>query len=130
MGSKFGLNGSRHKKADMARHRRFKVLLEHYYPEGRVLREYVAFRSASCSQMVAKLTGKLSSQRRNRILLEVRETNLPAQLFFKGAGFLATVVLRDYYEDTTEDAYLMQFRYRPQVSEQYAPVNRISRLAG
>ena len=21
--------------------------------------------------------------------------------------------LKDYYEDTTEDAYLMQFRYRP-----------------
>ena len=34
------------------------------------------------AQMVEKLIGKLSYQRRTRILLEIRETNLPAQLFF------------------------------------------------
>jgi ribosomal-protein-alanine N-acetyltransferase len=61
------------------------------------------------SGMVAKLIAKLSPQRRNRILLEVRETNLPAQLFFRSLGFRATSVLRDFYQDTTEDAYLMQF---------------------
>ncbi len=33
-------------------------------------------------QMVGKLVSKLSSHRRTRITLEVRETNLPAQLFF------------------------------------------------
>ena len=33
------LNGSRNKKADMAKHKKFRVLLEHYYPDGRVLRE-------------------------------------------------------------------------------------------
>ena len=33
------LNGARDKKAEMARHRRFKGLLEHYYPDGKVLRE-------------------------------------------------------------------------------------------
>ena len=59
-----------------------------------------------------KLIGKLSGQRRNRILLEVRETNLAAQLFFRSVGFRAVSVLRDFYEDTPEDAYLMQFRYR------------------
>src|SRR5712664_3532430 len=32
------------------------------------------------SHMVTKLVGKLTTQRRNRILLEVRETNLAAQL--------------------------------------------------
>ena len=32
------LNGSRNKKADMARHRGFSRLLEHYYPGGKVLR--------------------------------------------------------------------------------------------
>lgn len=60
--------------------------------------------------MVEKLVGKLSNDRRNRILLEVRETNLDAQLFFKSLGFRAISVLRDFYADTTEDAYLMQFR--------------------
>src|SRR3990172_4452317 len=35
------------------------------------------------TQMVAKLVGKLSAQRRTRVVLEVRETNLAAQLFFR-----------------------------------------------
>ncbi|MDA7976618.1 MAG: ribosomal protein S18-alanine N-acetyltransferase [Pirellulales bacterium] len=59
--------------------------------------------------MLTKLISKLSPQRRNRIVLEVRETNLPAQVFFRSLGFLATSVLRDFYQDTTEDAYLMHF---------------------
>ncbi len=82
------------------------------------------------SQMLGKLIAKLSSQRRTRILLEVRETNLPAQLFFRKTGFRAVSVLRDFYEDTVEDAYLMQYRYRPVESETALPINRIARLAG
>jgi ribosomal-protein-alanine N-acetyltransferase len=82
------------------------------------------------TQMVGKLIGKLSAQRRTRITLEVRETNLPAQLFFREAGFRAVSVLRDYYEDTPEDAYLMQYRFHPEASELAAPTNRIARLAG
>ena len=81
-------------------------------------------------QMMEKLVNKLSHQRRNRILLEVRETNLTAQLFFKGVGFKAISVLRDFYEDTTEDAYLMQYHYQAEAAEAYAPVNRIGRMAG
>ena len=82
------------------------------------------------TQMIGKLAGKLSVQRRNRITLEVRETNLEAQLFLRAAGFRAVSVLRGFYEDTPEDAYLMQYRFRP---ERLAPVdahNRIARLAG
>jgi ribosomal-protein-alanine N-acetyltransferase len=82
------------------------------------------------SQMIAKLIGKLSAQRRTRITLEVRETNLPAQLFFRTSGFRAIRVLREYYEDTPEDAYVMQYRYRPEPSPLTQPVNRIARLAG
>jgi [ribosomal protein S18]-alanine N-acetyltransferase len=63
------------------------------------------------AQMAKKLITKLSHDRRSRIMLEVRETNLPAQLFFRTLGFRAVSVLRDYYEDTTEDAYVMQYRY-------------------
>ena len=62
------------------------------------------------SQMVAKLIDKLSAQRRTRILLEVRETNLTGQLFFRAMGFRAVSVLRSAYEDTPEDAYLMVYR--------------------
>lgn len=80
--------------------------------------------------MVNKLTTKLSHQRRNRILLEVRETNLSAQLFFRDSGFRAVSVLRDFYDDTTEDAYLMQYRYQPADAEVGLPNDRITRLAG
>lgn len=82
-------------------------------------------------QMVSKLISKLSHQRRNRILLEVRETNLAAQLFFRHVGFRAVSVLRDFYDDTVEDAYLMEYRIRqPQLLGENMPTNRISRLAG
>lgn len=80
--------------------------------------------------MLGKLLGKLSHERRNRIMLEVRETNLDAQLFFKSIGFRAVSVLRDFYEDTDEDAYLMQYRYRPTADELANPTNRINRMAG
>ena len=81
-------------------------------------------------QMVNKLIGKLSHQRRTRILLEVRERNLPAQVFFRTLGFRAISVLRDFYEDTVEDAYLMEFRYQPSLGEAMQPVNRITKMAG
>jgi [ribosomal protein S18]-alanine N-acetyltransferase len=63
------------------------------------------------SQMIAKLIAKLTIQRRSRIALEIRETNLDAQLFFRENGFRAVSVLHSFYDDTPEDAYLMQYRY-------------------
>lgn len=80
--------------------------------------------------MMQKLLGKLSQERRNRIMLEVRETNLDAQLFFKNIGFKAISVLRDFYDDATEDAYLMQCRYQPTAEELAQPHNRLTRMAG
>lgn len=85
-------------------------------------------RMGVASQMANKLIAKLSTQRRSRILLEVRETNLAAQLFFRSAGFRAVSVLRSFYEDTPEDAYLMQYRYR--VVEPAAVEESRMRLAG
>jgi [ribosomal protein S18]-alanine N-acetyltransferase len=60
--------------------------------------------------LINKLIGKLCPSRRNKIVCEVRETNLDACLFFRALGFKAVETLRDFYEDTSEDAY--QFRYR------------------
>ena len=87
-------------------------------------------RSGVGEQMLGKLITKLSHQRRNRIMLEVRETNLDAQLFFRKMGFRAISVLRDFYDDTVEDAYLMQYRHEAPAKEALQPVNRIRRLAG
>jgi ribosomal-protein-alanine N-acetyltransferase len=78
-------------------------------------------------QMVAKLVSKLSSHRRTRITLEVRETNLPAQLFFRSQGFKALRVLRGFYEDSGEDAFLMQYKLAGDASEDTEDsVNRIA----
>jgi ribosomal-protein-alanine N-acetyltransferase len=82
------------------------------------------------ARMVAKLAGKLTPQRRSRILLEVRETNLAAQLFFRSRGFRAVSVLRDYYDDTTEDAYVMQYRCRENGTTTGLDDDQITRLAG
>src|SRR5206468_8244978 len=79
------------------------------------------------AQMVAKLISKLSSHRRTRITLEVRETNLAAQLFFRAQGFRAVKVLRGYYEDSGEDAFLMQYQLPGDLSEETEDaVNRIA----
>jgi ribosomal-protein-alanine N-acetyltransferase len=78
-------------------------------------------------QMVSKLISKLSSHRRTRITLEVRETNLSAQLFFRSQSFRAIKVLRSFYEDSGEDAFLMQYRLAGDICDDVdETVNRIA----
>lgn len=82
-------------------------------------------------QMVAKLISKLSSHRRTRITLEVRETNLAAQLFFRQQEFRAVRVLRRFYEDSGEDAFLMEYRFGDVPNEDPEEiVNRIAQYEG
>jgi [ribosomal protein S18]-alanine N-acetyltransferase len=81
-------------------------------------------------QMVAKLVGKLSNQRRNKISLYVRETNLRAQLFFKVLGFRAMEVIREHYADSGEDAYSMQYHLDESVLDEEVPTNRIVKRFG
>jgi len=57
--------------------------------------------------MIAKLIRKISEQGRQGITVEVRETNLRAQLFFQSQGFRATGVMREHYENPGEDGYIM-----------------------
>jgi ribosomal-protein-alanine N-acetyltransferase len=81
-------------------------------------------------QMVAKLVGKLSSHRRTRISLNIRESNLPAQLFYRTQGFRALEVVREHYEDTSEDAYVMQYLFEDASTpseQEGVPVNRIAK---
>ncbi|MSU77612.1 MAG: ribosomal-protein-alanine N-acetyltransferase [Gemmataceae bacterium] len=79
------------------------------------------------AQMVAKLISKLSSHRRTRITLEIRETNLPAQLFFSHEEFRAVRVLRSFYEDSGEDAFLLEYRFGDDLGEEFdETVNRIA----
>ena len=81
------------------------------------------------AQMVRRLIDKLSQQRRSEIMLEVRESNLDAQVFFRHQGFRAVCVLRSHYDDTYEDAYVMQYRLTGVEDEwllPFSPTNRIS----
>ena len=82
------------------------------------------------TQMIGRLIGKLNRNihhaRRNQILLEVRETNLAAQLFFHSFGFRAMTVLREFYDDTSEDAYLMEYRTNSPAASS-SSVNRVAR---
>ena len=81
--------------------------------------------------MLDKLKGKLYRQRREELTLDIRESNLEGQLFFKSQGFKAMSVLRNYYEDTTEDAYNMVYSITESVPSnsiyEHAPHNRISK---
>jgi len=56
-------------------------------------------------------------------VLEVRETNLDAQLFFSRCDFRATSVLRDHYDETAEDAYVMEYRLGRPSAAREAPLN-------
>ncbi len=73
------------------------------------------------TQMIDKLIGKLSSKGRNRIVLEVRETNLSAQMFFRSQGFTAIEVLRNYYDETTEDGIVFNYGYVPETEQKSKP---------
>lgn len=86
-----------------------------------------ARRTGVGAQMISKLIAKLSSHRRTKITLAVRECNLSAQLFFRKQDFRATKVLRNYYEDSGEDAFQMEYRVSvPELEEAEAPMNRIA----
>lgn len=88
-------------------------------------------RQGVARQMIQKLVGKLSHQRRNRIVMEVRETNLPALVFFRSLGFRAVVVLKNFYEEMNEDAYVLQYRLDEAAQDAFIPINRIgTQIAG
>jgi ribosomal-protein-alanine N-acetyltransferase len=60
--------------------------------------------------MIERLRDKLIQQERHELLVEVRERNLDAQQFFRSQGFKAESILREHYEDTDEDCYVMQYK--------------------
>lgn len=82
------------------------------------------------TQLMLKLVSKLSAHRRPRITVEVRENNLEAQLFFRKLNFSAVRLLSGFYEDSGEDAYLMEYAVKSECGEwdedsEYKPVNRV-----
>lgn len=68
------------------------------------------------SQLIDKLISKLSAHRRTAITLETRESNLPAQLFFKSHGFKAIKIIHNYYDDD-ETAYRFKYKLKGNKNE-------------
>jgi [ribosomal protein S18]-alanine N-acetyltransferase len=79
------------------------------------------------ASMVQKLFSKLSRERRRRIVCEVRESNLQAQLFFKSLGFFCVELLREFYDKTDEPALRFQYDLCPPVRQLVA--NRVSEVS-
>lgn len=79
-------------------------------------------------QMIDMLIKIMDCSEKKAISLNVRETNLHAQLFFREMGFKVTDILHNFYDDTTEDAYLMQYPRKKQKERRvvFQGKNRIS----
>ena len=62
------------------------------------------------TQIANKLISRLSNSR-NKITITLRETDLNTQLFLREAGFKAIKVTRSFYEDSGEDAFIMEYHF-------------------
>ena len=80
-------------------------------------------------KIIQKLIVKMVYQKRQKIAIEIRETNLPALVCFRALGFRAATVHKNFYENQSEDAYVLQYRlgndYFPSAA---TPVNRTELL--
>ena len=80
-------------------------------------------------QMIQKLVTKMICQQRHKIGIEIRETNLSALLCFRALGFRAATILKNFYENQSEDAYVLQYRFgKEHVDPVYAPASRVDSL--
>lgn len=59
--------------------------------------------------LMGGLLTRLSPRKRSRLVVHVRETDLDAQFFLQAMGFRAVRVLREYFQDTNEAAYQMEY---------------------
>lgn len=75
--------------------------------------------------MLAKLRGKLSDERRNRITADVHESNVAALNWFKSQGFRLADVTFGAYDDCNDDCYTMSYKLRPLA---FLPESRIGKL--
>ena len=64
------------------------------------------------TELIGRLFTLLSPQkgRRKKIVAEVRETNVEAQLFFKALGFKAVAVIDSPYIENDEDGIAFEYR--------------------
>lgn len=76
--------------------------------------------------LVQKLIKKIYRGSKIRIMLKLNEKNLEAQLFFRFLGFRAIDILKNFYDEIEEDAYLMRFSINDATAPVFKGKNRIS----
>lgn len=67
-------------------------------------------------QLIDKLIGKLSPNRRKKLVIDVRETNLDAQKWLRRLGVPAKEILHGGY-DAWEDAFRFEYAYQADLVE-------------
>jgi len=60
--------------------------------------------------LLDKIVSKIDGERRRFISLNIRETNMGGLKFFAKYGFKAVELVRDFYDDTSEDSIVMELR--------------------
>lgn len=74
------------------------------------------------SQLVMKLKSKLRPKRRVSLEIDIRESNLRAQLFLRGRGFKAVCVCRNWFEQPRkEDCYKFQYKLEEKLLPENPP---------
>jgi [ribosomal protein S18]-alanine N-acetyltransferase len=62
--------------------------------------------------LVRRMLQRFSERQVSRVFLEVRESNAGAMAFYRGLGFQAAGVRKDYYRDPKESATVMELWVR------------------
>ena len=70
-------------------------------------------RKGHARALLDELLSYARREQKRLVLLEVRQTNEPAILLYRSAGFTTTGVRRGYYSDTGEDALEMRITFDP-----------------
>ena len=83
-------------------------------------------RNGFATSFIEMLKFEVERHKRKEINMGLRESNLEAQLFCKNLGFRAIRTLRNFYDDTLEDCYMMRWRLDKPGSI-FVPTNRISK---
>ena len=87
----------------------YEVLDDGLYIHRLAVRSFFRRRGVA-SQLFARVYFLLSTGVQRCVRLDVRESNLSAQLFFRSLGFRAVRIEKEFFSDTGEDAYRMQYR--------------------
>lgn len=64
-------------------------------------------RNGAASQMLELMMNEAKSRGAEKIFLEVRKSNLPAQALYRKHGFNMLAIREKYYSDNNEDAIIM-----------------------